>query len=137
MWNRDVDEFSTSDNEDNVVLNDLVSRVQGDNDLLFQSFDDFVACDNNLETCDNTTTNLENQVLEEYLEMQNKIPAESDNGEKLPEENEASSSKDKCSKFSLTSVRASLKCVKDIKSFLLERDTAYLLTFLYEIEKRL
>ena len=110
-----VNDSSTSDDEDNVVLNDLVSRIQGHNDLLFRSFDDFVACDNDLETCDNTTTNLENQVLEEYLEMQNKIPAESDN-----EENQASSSMDKCSKSSLTSVRATLKCFEDIKSFLLE-----------------
>ena len=30
-----VDESSTLDDEDNVVLNDLVSRVQGHNDLLF------------------------------------------------------------------------------------------------------
>ena len=132
-----VDESSTSDDEDNAVLNDLVSRVQGHNDLLFQSFDDFVAYDNDLETCDNTTTNLENQVLEEYLEMQNKIPSESDNEEKLPKENEASSSMDKCSKSSLTSVRATLKCVEDIKSFLLERDAVHLLIPLYEIEKGL
>ena len=102
-----VDESSTSGDENNVVLNDLVSRVQGHNDLLFQSFNDVVACDNDLETCDNTTTNLENQVLEEYLEMQNKIPAESDNEEKLPEENEASSSMDKCSKSSLTLISKS------------------------------
>ena len=136
-----VDKSSTSDDEDedddedNVVLNDLVSRVQGHNDLLFQSFDDFVACDNDLETCDNTTTNLENQVLEEYLEMQNKIPSESDNEEKLPEENEASSSMDKCSKFSLTSERETLKCVEDIKSFLLERDAVHLLTLCMKLKK--
>ena len=36
------------------------------------------------------------QLLEEYLELHNKIPAESDNEDKLPEENEASSSIDKC-----------------------------------------
>ena len=108
-----VNESSTSDDEDNVVLKDLFSRDHGHNDLLFQSFDDFAACDNDLETCDNTTTNLENQMLEEYLEMQNKIRVETDN-----EENEASSSMDKCSKSSLISVRATLKCVEDIKSFL-------------------
>ena len=45
-----VDESSTSDDEDNVVLNVLVSRVQGHIDLLFQSFYDFVTCDNDLET---------------------------------------------------------------------------------------
>ena len=42
---------------------------------------------------------------------------------------------DKYSKSSLTSVRASLKCVKDIKSFLLERDAAHLLTPMHGIEK--
>ena len=62
-----VDETSTSDDEDNVVLNDLVARIQGHNDLLLQSFDDFVASDNDVETCDNTTTNLENQVLRNTL----------------------------------------------------------------------
>ena len=35
------------------------------------------------------------------LEMQNKIPAESDNEEKLPKKNEASSFVDKCRKSSL------------------------------------
>ena len=55
-----VDESSTSNDEDNVAFNELVSRVQGHNDLLSQSVHDFVACDNDLETCDNTTTNLEN-----------------------------------------------------------------------------
>ena len=69
--------------------------------------------------------------------MQNKIPAESDNEEELSEENEANSSVDKCSKSSLTSVRATLKCVEDIKSFLFERDAVHLLTPLYEIEKGL
>ena len=58
MESGDVDETSTSDDEDNVVLNDLVARIQGHNDLLLQSFDDFVACDNDVETCDNTITNL-------------------------------------------------------------------------------
>ena len=58
MESGDVDETSTTDDEDNVVLNDLVARIQGHNDLLLQSFDDFVACDNNLEMCDNTITNL-------------------------------------------------------------------------------
>ena len=76
-------------------------------------------------------------MLEEYLEKQNKIPSQSDNEEKLPSENEASSSMDKCSKSFLTSVRATLKCVKDIKSFLLKRDAVHLLTPLYEIEKGL
>ena len=46
-----------------MVLNDLVANIQGHNDLLLQSFDNFVACNNDVETCDNTTTNLENQVL--------------------------------------------------------------------------
>ena len=86
--------------------------------------------------CDNTTTNLENQILDEYLEQQNKIPAESDE-EKLPEENEASSSTEKCSKSPLTSISATLKCVENIKSFLLERNAAHLLTSLYESEKEL
>ena len=58
-------------------------------------------------------------MLEECLKLQNKIPADSDNEDKLPEENEASSSIDKCSKSSLASVRVTLKCVEDIKSFLL------------------
>ena len=58
MESDNVDETSTSDYEDNVVLNDLVARIQGHNDLLLQSFDDFVACDNDVETCDNTITNL-------------------------------------------------------------------------------
>ena len=53
-----VDETSTSNDEDNVVLNDLVARIRGHNDLLLQSFDDFVACDTDVETCDNTITNL-------------------------------------------------------------------------------
>ena len=44
---------------------------------------------------------------------------------------------DKCSKSSLTSVRATLKCVEDIKYFLLERDAVHLLKPLYEIEKGL
>ena len=56
-----------------------------------------------------------------------KISAESDNEEKLPEENKASSSKDKQSK-SLTLVKVTLKCAKNIKSFLLEKDAAHLLT---------
>ena len=69
--------------------------------------------------------------------MQNKILVESDNEEKPSEKNEACSSMDKCSKSSLTSVRATSKCVEDIKSFLLERDAVHLLTPLYEIEKGL
>ena len=112
-----ADESSTSDDEDNVALNEL---VHGHNDLSSQSVDDFV-------TCVNTTTNLENQILDEYLEQQNKILAESDEG-KLYEENETSSSMEKCSKSRLTLIRATLKCVKDIKSFLLKRDAAHLLT---------
>ena len=116
----DVDETSTSDDEDNVVLNDLVARIQGHNNLLLPSFDDFVACDNDVETCDNTITNLKIKCWRnEYLELQNKIPAESDNEDKLPKENEASSSVDKCSKASLALVRATLKCAEDINFFLL------------------
>ena len=69
--------------------------------------------------------------------MQNKTAAESDNEEKLPDENEASSFVDKRSKSSLTSVRATLKCVEDIKSYLLERNATHLLTRQYKIEKRL
>ena len=76
-------------------------------------------------------------MLEEYLELQNKIPAESDNEDKLSEENEASSSSDKCIKSSLASVRATLKCVEDIKSFSIVRDAAHLFTPLYEIEEGL
>ena len=84
----DVDETSTSDDEDNVVLNDLVARIQDHNNLLLPSFDDFVACDNDVETCDNTITNLKIKCWRnEYLELQNKIPAESDNEDKLPKEN--------------------------------------------------
>ena len=120
-----ADESSTSDDEDNVALNEL---VHGHNDLSSQSVDDFIACDNDLETCDNTTTNLENQILGKYLEQQNKILAEKDEG-KLSEENETSSM-EKCSKSHLTLIRATLKCVKDIKSFLLKRDAAHLLTHL-------
>ena len=119
MESGDVDETSTSDDEDNVILNDHVARIQGHNDLLLQSFDDFIACDNNVETCVHKLKKLKNQMLEQYLELQNKIPAESDNEDKLPEENEISSSIDKCSKSSLASVRATLKCIEDIKSFLL------------------
>ena len=74
-----------------MVLNDLVARIQGHNDLLLQSFDHFVACDNDVEACDNTITNSKIKRLEEYLELQNKIPAESDNEDKLSKENEASS----------------------------------------------
>ena len=76
------------------------------------------------------TTNLENQILDKYFEQQNKIQAESDDEEKLPEENKTSYSTEKCSKSSLTSVRATLKYVKDIKSFLLERDAAPSYNFL-------
>ena len=111
---RHFDESSTLDNEDNVALNELVLRAQGHSDLSPKSIDDFVACDYDLETCDNTTTDLENQILNKYLKQQNKIPAESDD-----EENETSST-EKCSKSPLTSVRATLKCVEDINFFLLD-----------------
>ena len=37
MESGDVDETRTSDDEDNVVLNDLVARIQGHNNLLLQS----------------------------------------------------------------------------------------------------
>ena len=116
-----------------MALNELVSRVQGHNDLSSQTVDDFVAFDNDMERCDNTTTNLENQILDK----QSKISAESDDEEELPKENETISSMEKCSKFPLTSVRATLKCVEDIKSFLLERDAAHFPTLFCEIEKRL
>ena len=120
-----------------MVLNDLVARIQGHNDLLLQSFDDFVACDNDVETCDNTIKNLKIKCWRnEYLELQNKIPAESDNEDKLSEEKEASSSTDKCSKSSLASVRATLKCVGH-KTFSIVRDAAHHLALLYEIEKGL
>ena len=121
-----------------MALNELVSRVQGHNDLSSQSVNEFVACDNNLETGDNTTTYLENLILDKYLEQQNKIPAESDDEEKLPEENETGSSMKKYSKISFDiTARATLKCIQDKKSFLLESGAAHLLTPLCEIEKGL
>ena len=43
-----VDESSTSNDENNVALNELVSRVQDHNNLSSQSINDFVACDNDL-----------------------------------------------------------------------------------------
>ena len=132
-----ADESSTSDDDNNMALNEHVSKVQGQNDLSSQSFDEFASCDNSLQTSDNTTTNLENQILDEYHEQQNKIPAESNDQEKVLEENETSSSSEKCSKSPLKSVRATLKCVEDIKSFPLERDPAHLLLPLHEIEKGL
>ena len=71
--NAEVDDSSTSDDEDNVALSELVSRVQSHLALPSQSVDDFAACDNDLETCDNATSNLENRILEEYHEQQNKV----------------------------------------------------------------
>ena len=135
----EADDSSTSDDEDNVGLSELVSRVQSHLDLLSQSVDDFAACDNDLETCDNATSNLENRILEEYHEQQNKVSNSDkcDDEENLPEENEESSSTKNCKKNALTSIGATLKCVEDIKSFLLERNAPHLLTPLYEIEKGL
>ena len=123
----EADDSSTSDDEDNVALSELVSRVQSHLDLPSQPFDDFAACDNDLETCDNATSNLENRILEEYHEQQNKVSNsdECDDEENLPEENEESSSTENCKKNALTSIGARLKCVKDIKSFLLERDAPH------------
>ena len=135
----EADDSSTSDDEDNVGLSELVSRVQSHLDLPSQSVDDFTACDNDLETCDNATSNLENRILEEYHEQQNKVSNSDkcDDEENLPEENEESSSTKNCKKNALTSIGATLKCVEDIKSFLLERNAPHLLTPLYEIEKGL
>ena len=90
----EADDSSTSDDEDNVGLSELVSRVQSHLNLPSQSVDDFAACDNDLETCDNATSNLENRILEEYHEQQNKVSNSDkcDDEENLPEENEESSS---------------------------------------------
>ena len=120
-------------------LSELVSRVQSHLYLPSQSVDDFAACDNDLETCDNATSNFENRILEEYHEQQNKVSNSDkyDDEENLPEENEENSSTKNCKKNALTSIGATLKCVEDIKSFLLERNAPHLLTPLYEIEKGL
>ena len=75
-------------------------------------------------------------MLEEYLELQNKIPADSDNENKLPEENEASSSIDKCSKSSLAS-KSNFEMCSRHKIFSTVRDAAHLFTPLHEIEKGL
>ena len=63
--------------------------------------DDFVACDHHVKTCDSTTTNLENQILDDYFEQHlNKILAENDAELQLLEENKKSSSAEKGSKSS-------------------------------------
>ena len=47
-------------------------------DKIILSVDDFVACDNNLETCENTTAKLESQILDECLEQRYRILSKSD-----------------------------------------------------------
>ena len=99
----------------------LLQGSKVNNDLLLQSVDDFVACDNDVEMCDSTITNLKIKCWRNTLSCKTRFHLKVIMKTKLSEENEASSSIDKCSKFSLASVRATLKCVEDIKSFPLKR----------------
>ena len=132
-----VDESSTSDDEDNVALNELVSRVQGHNDLSSQSVDGFVACDNDLQTRNSITTNLKIKFWTSTLSSKTRFQINM-----MVKKNCLKIMKQvllwrNAAKSPLTLVRATLKCVEDIKSFLLERDGAHLLTPLDKIEKGL
>ena len=114
----DVDETNTSNDEDNVVLNDLVARIRGHNDLLLQSFDYFVACDNNVEACDDTITNSKIKCWRNTLSCKTRfqliVIMKTNCLKKIKQDLLLTNAANL-----LWHQRITLKCVEDIKSFLL------------------
>lgn len=135
-----TDECLDIDEEEDIPLSDLVARVQNHLGLDNESVEDYLACDDDLDTCETDASDLEQRIIEEFVKPADSNTATSSEHAENAEESDEESDLPQTvveDKSKITNVRVAIEAVEQLKTFLLNKDATHLLGSVYELQNGL